>query len=111
MSIDHSVCLMVGKEFTTTTELVEFCKKNNILSKGDIKQLEDNGDSYIVELRPSDFHVRCLNFYTGEGFAIGYDIDVGNSKEMIFSIKENALYWYEALPDVEHDIICTVTYS
>jgi hypothetical protein len=72
MGVDYTAILAVGKEFENESEAAHFLRAYDLLSATDMEGIE-NGES-LSEMLPLKMDGSCLNFYTGYGYYIGYDL-------------------------------------
>lgn len=109
MGVDYTAILAVGKEFESQSEAFHFLDSHNLLSKSDIEYYEEQG---LEECLPCNMDGGCLNYYSGEGFYIGYRVRCHDPKSFRKDFEEGMENWDKAFGGKEPaDIIHTVRVS
>lgn len=80
MSINHSVINYFGLYFDNSEAALEFLKDNKVTD-------------YQEEIEGSELGMTCLNFFTGEGCALGYEMKLGDT------VEKYALLWQTTFPN------------
>lgn len=107
MGVDYRAVIGIGKEFESTSEVVDFLEQHSLLTDEDQEVIEDEG---VEEWGYSSGKVEvvCLNCYSGNYYFVGYELSCRDPESFRKSFEEGMENWDKLFPNEAPDMIKTV---
>lgn len=107
MGIRYCAIIAIGKEFEDEIEALGFLHDNGyLLSEQDEINIENDGLSEC--LSGINLDGDCLDYYSGNGYYLGFDINCSNPDKFKSTYEKGIEEWSKLFPTVEYRIIKTV---
>lgn len=105
MSTEYRAVLAVGKSFVDIPFAIQFLKDQQIINEENVQSIEDNGlQDSLDEL---GLEGGILDYWSGEGFWIGFELDTQN---LDLSYYDGKLKW-SRLFNVPFEVVLEVEIS
>lgn len=108
MGISYSAILAIGKEFDEQSEAVQFLVDNGLATEEEIEEA-DGPSEWLYNHESLDGSM--LNYCSGYGFYIGFDISVRSTERFAKDYTEGLAEWNKLFPDTPAEIVHTVMVS
>ena len=111
MGVDYKAVLVVGQEFESASEVVDFLRERLALSEEDEQEIEDRGNGVIQDLfcgGNEELYCTCLNAYSGYGWVVGYQLNVRDALAFAANTELAFLRWDTKFPGTVPDVIHAV---